>query len=249
MRGVFDEFDENEIQPVKRRRDTELTLGPCLLLTIFFALVLLCGLCFGLGYSMGSRGSKTSLPANPPVTSSPGAPSSGAPSSGAPVSPQSNDFRPKPAAAPPAASLPQNPASGLAPSAASGAVPAGGAPNPGSLSIPGAGSPVQGVVKPALPTAILAQAPVYGQPAGGVSAASAPAPALMVQIAAVAHEQDAEVLVGALRRRNYAVTARRDPSDNLIHVRIGPFRSLNQAEAMRRKLPSEGYNAIVEPSN
>lgn len=239
MRGVFDEFDENEIQPVKRRRDTELTLGPCLLLTIFFALVLLCGLCFGLGYSMGSRGARTSLPFSPPVPSS----------SGPPVSQSATDFRPKPAAAPPGASLPQSSASGLAPSAASGTEPAEGAQDSGSPSIPGTGGPVRGVVKPALPAAVPAQAPVYGQPAGGVSAASAPAPALMVQIAAVAHEQDAEVLVGALRRRNYAVTARRNPFDNLIHVRIGPFRSLNQAEAMRRKLLNEGYNAVVEPSS
>ena len=45
----------------------------------------------------------------------------------------------------------------------------------------------------------------------------------MVQIAAVSNQEDADVLISALRKRGYAVTVRRDPADNLIHVRIGPF--------------------------
>lgn len=79
------------------------------------------------------------------------------------------------------------------------------------------------------------------------SSATAPALALMVQIAAVSHQEDADVLVGALRRRGYAVNTRRDPADNLIHVRIGPFASLNDANATRQKLLNDGYNAIVQP--
>jgi cell division septation protein DedD len=69
----------------------------------------------------------------------------------------------------------------------------------------------------------------------------------MVQIAAVSHSEDAEVLVAALRRRGYAVTMSRDAADSLLHVRIGPFSSRNEASAMRDKLLGDGYNAIVEP--
>ena len=68
----------------------------------------------------------------------------------------------------------------------------------------------------------------------------------MVQIAAVSHPEDADVLMNALRKRGYAVTARREPSDGLIHVRIGPFQSRMIAEQWKQKLLSDGYNAVVQ---
>jgi cell division septation protein DedD len=69
----------------------------------------------------------------------------------------------------------------------------------------------------------------------------------MVQVAAVSHAEDADVLVDALRKRGYAVTERRDPADGLIHVRIGPFASREEANRWRDKLLGDGYNAIVQP--
>src|SRR5579859_7517026 len=51
-------FDEDKRESSRGTGDTELTLGSGMLLTVFFGLVLLCGLCFGLGYAVGSRGSK-----------------------------------------------------------------------------------------------------------------------------------------------------------------------------------------------
>ena len=77
-------------------------------------------------------------------------------------------------------------------------------------------------------------------------AGASPAGGLMVQIAAVSHLEDADVLIDALRRRGYAVTVRRDLADNLIHVRMGPFATIADAN-MRIKLLNDGYNAIVEP--
>jgi cell division septation protein DedD len=68
----------------------------------------------------------------------------------------------------------------------------------------------------------------------------------MVQIAAVSHAEDAEVLVGALRKRGYIVNARRDPTDGLLHVQVGPFANRSDAVAMRQKLLNDGYNAIVQ---
>jgi cell division septation protein DedD len=68
----------------------------------------------------------------------------------------------------------------------------------------------------------------------------------MVQIAAVSHPEDADVLVGALRKRGYAVTARRDLADSLIHVQIGPFTSRSDANEIRQKLLNDGYNAIIQ---
>ena len=71
--------------------------------------------------------------------------------------------------------------------------------------------------------------------------------ASVVQIAAVSNLEDARVLVDALRKRGYPVTAIREPADNLIHIRIGPFANRNDANAMSKKLLSDGYNAIVLP--
>ena len=70
---------------------------------------------------------------------------------------------------------------------------------------------------------------------------------IMVQIAAVSQPEDADVLMSALRKHGYAVGARREPLDGLIHVRIGPFKSRDEAEKWRQKLLSDGYNAIVQP--
>ena len=52
MHGEFDE----ELEPVRRRADTELTLSSTTLLGIFFGMVLLCALFFGLGFAVGRFG-------------------------------------------------------------------------------------------------------------------------------------------------------------------------------------------------
>jgi cell division septation protein DedD len=48
-----------------------------------------------------------------------------------------------------------------------------------------------------------------------------------------------------LRKRGYTVTPRRE-SDNLIHVRIGPFSTSDEANRWRAKLLDDGYNAEVQ---
>jgi len=101
---------------------------------------------------------------------------------------------------------------------------------------------MQPEVKPALPSS------------GSSKAAAAPNvhPALpevplMVQIAAVSNPEDASVLTSALRKRGYPVTASREPADRLIHVRIGPFNSRDEANRWCMKLLNDGYNAIIQP--
>ena len=69
----------------------------------------------------------------------------------------------------------------------------------------------------------------------------------MVQIAAVSEQEDADVLIGALRKRGYSVVAARDPQDGLIHVRIGPFKTRDEADTWREKLLNDGYTAIMQP--
>ena len=68
----------------------------------------------------------------------------------------------------------------------------------------------------------------------------------MVQVAAVSHREDADLLVGALKARGYTVSARPTAGDNFIHVQVGPFSNKKDAEAMRQRLLSDGYNALLK---
>jgi cell division septation protein DedD len=70
---------------------------------------------------------------------------------------------------------------------------------------------------------------------------------LMIQIAVVSHQEDADILIKALSKRGYTATSRHDPADNKLHVQIGPFSNRNDANAMSQKLLHDGYNAIVQP--
>jgi len=71
--------------------------------------------------------------------------------------------------------------------------------------------------------------------------------AMMVQIASVSHQEDADVLAGALRKRGYAITEQRGSIDGMIRVEIGPFTNRDEANKMRLKLLSDGYNAVIQP--
>jgi cell division septation protein DedD len=217
MRGFF---DDGELEPVQPKRDTELTLGFGTLMAIFFGLVLVCGLCFGLGYEVGRSNS------GPTAILPPGTP--------AKPSLQSSAI-PKPNAIPQSYSAPQ-----AQPGGAAASMVAQGFGSPaGSDTYPAAQPPANAAqVKPALPYASAQPAPQVAKPA-------LPSGPLLVQIAAVANPEDGEVLVTALKKRGYAVNARREPTDNLIHVSIGPFGNRDEANRWRQKLLNDGYNAIV----
>jgi cell division septation protein DedD len=187
-----DDFNVEEFRPAIYQPDTELTMGPMLLLGLFFSLVLVCGLSFGAGYSMGRRSAHVSTTTG------------------------------------------QQPGAGTAVQAAS--------------SLPKPLAAQQNIHQKPRPALAAAPVSASAQPAVGLpTPATAPALALMVQIAAVSHQEDANVLVGALRKRGYAVSVSRDAADNQLHVRIGPFSNRNDANAMRKKLIYDGYNAVVQP--
>jgi DedD protein len=235
---MIPEFDEEELNRQDRQRDTELTLGTGMLVALGCGLLLLCIVCFWMGYSFGHR---------------PAVPAGVLPPTGAQSAIQTPSSTAKPTAhaqAPPPATValkvPDSQDKGSA-------QPAGTKPNATvtrdtdrqQLTQAPASSSAQ--VKPAL-------AGQSGAAQGAQSASTLHVqPALsqvqgwMVQIATVAHVEDAEVLVNALKRRGYAVTVRRDIADTLLHVQTGPFVNRNDANAMRQKLLNDGYNAIVQP--
>lgn len=204
------DFTKEELEPAAN--DTELTLGAGAFLAIGCGLLLLCGVCFGLGYVVGHRGeSDQTVAAEMPVQ---------------PATPVGSGVKPG-AAAQAAAAQSQIPSAVNASGEGTGQGTAQ-AEQASATGVSQAGAPAS----PA--TAAQAQ-PQRSQVQGW-----------MVQIAAVSHQEDAQVLVDALRKRGYEVTAQRDPSDNLIHVQTGPFVNRNDANAMRQKLLNDGYNAIVQ---
>lgn len=234
MRGVF---EDKQLEPAPAKRDTELTLSSATLLAIFFGLVLLCGLCFGLGYAVGHRSTQP-LPAANAQTATVAAPSESGSSLG---KPSANTEAPQaaPSAATDADAQEQPPET---PSGSSSTASAETLPAP----VQASAASSTATVRPALTPAVAVGQP--GQPLATVSsAAPQPAGTLMVQIAAISNQEDADVLTSALRKRGYAVTVRRDPADNLIHVRIGPFATAAEANSWKMKLLNDGYNAIVQP--
>jgi DedD protein len=68
----------------------------------------------------------------------------------------------------------------------------------------------------------------------------------MVQVAAVSKQEDAEILVSALRKKQYPVFIANSAGDALFHVQVGPFTSAQDADTMKNRLSADGYNAIVK---
>jgi cell division septation protein DedD len=80
-----------------------------------------------------------------------------------------------------------------------------------------------------------------------VSTAAASPGSPVVQVAAMSHQEDADVVAVDLKRRGYTVAIRHEPQDKLFHVQIGPFSTKKDADTMRLRLQTDGYNnAIVK---
>jgi len=238
MRGYFDDEEPDGKKPEERGRDTEFTLTTAAQLGIVFFLLLLCGLCFGLGYWVGHGHSAAALAtaANQPA----------APTAAPDQEPlQGNGTLPKPSAE---AQVPPSPPDEVdtPPAPASDTSPAPAQPQPTPAATPPTHAPTSSPAP--VPAAPASPAPAPARPSTPVQPANpSAASGYMVQIAAVLHAEDANVLVNALRNRGFAATAQRSPADGLIHVRIGPFATHEEASRMSARLLGDGYNAMVQP--
>lgn len=210
------------VEEEKTHSDTELTLGTNSILGIFFALALICGVFFGFGYSLGRGNTK-------PV-----------------ATPQTVLQSPDKDETPPIKTLVDESSSPA--SEASSVGTNSGKKTPGAIEevepnqISGAAESASAgrstvVAAPPVPKATPVSLPV---------ASREPAAAIMVQIAAVSHREDANVLVSALSKRGYRASIRSGAADNLLHVQIGPFDTRDGAAVMRNKLLNDGYNAILK---
>jgi DedD protein len=67
-----------------------------------------------------------------------------------------------------------------------------------------------------------------------------------VQVAAVSKQEDADALVDALKKKQYPAFSANVASDKLLHIELGPYGDIKDAEGMRSKLISDGYNPILK---
>jgi DedD protein len=188
-------------------QDTEITLGTGKMLALFFGLVALCAVFFGMGFSLGRSSVRIASPDIPPATA---------------VN-----------------------TSGARPSA----VKATSTAPPPDMTFYKTVATKEGNSQPA-PKEVSAPAPTS---APAVAAEAAPDPATppsansyFVQVAAVSKAEDAAALVDALKKKQYPAFSTNAPTDKLIHVQVGPYPDIKDAELMRGKLVGDGYNPILK---
>ncbi len=225
MNSLLNEDTEDDLDDRPARRDREITLGTTMVLGIFFALAAYGAVLFGFGYSLGVKHNSGSAMAA-------AEPSSGTNFNGfkpAPGSPLGSAIKPLNG---PTVTVPDTPVSSAQP-----------APLPKPVAAPPAEpvAAVEEVPNPApraQPITTLATAPPAAQPTAAGS--------FLVQVAAVSHQEDADLLVVTLKRRGYQVAIHHEPQDSLLHVQIGNFTTKKDAEAMRQRLLADGFNAMVK---
>jgi DedD protein len=199
-------------------QEREISLGTATIIGIFLALALVCAAFFGFGYSLGRHSNQPVVTAAAPETKT------DSPFSKFKAQPDDDaqPDTPSPSTTP-AEKAPKEKASDR-------------------VVVP------QDTPKPSAPTRTPVAFPVPAQPTA--TAATQPpvagATQSIVQVSATSRRGDAEALIAALRQKGYTAAIRQVPQDNLFHVQIGPFASKKEADAMRQRLDTNGYKAIVK---
>jgi cell division septation protein DedD len=214
-------------------RDTaEITLGTGKLLGIFFGLAVICAVFFTLGYMLGrgsSAGARTEI-----VTSLPNGNSSA-------IKPSAANNKGSDAVAQTCVAGSANcpPAVANQDSASS---------NPAANKTPDAQLPSANSQSPASTGANNSTSQPGSTPAGATAPEmkNVPSGSYIVQVAAVSKQEDAEILVAALRKKQYPVFLSSGGGDSYFRVQVGPFTDVKEAETMRARLAGEGYNPIVK---
>ena len=212
------EFEQRD----DNEQPAEFTTGVSPWLRIFFGGVVLCAIFFALGYTFGRNSAPiptTNLTSDPkPVASASTDKPSAAQSQNAAVT-ESQNVPSQPSDLTFSKSLENKPDAQLTPAAPQGPPPTQPAPTAATTA--------------AKPAPELANIKVGGT--------------IAVQVAAVTKEEDADALVNALRGKNYPVfVVSNVPGDKLFHVQVGPFAEIKDAEAIRARLASDGYNPIIK---
>ena len=236
------QFEEDEFQ-----HDSGMSLG--MIFVLLLSLIVVGGTCFGVGYMVGHNNPI------PDLNSKPAQPATGQ-STAAQALPKVAET----VAAPVASATDTQPASPTPAQVASTPAPAPEKPvqkteAKAALQTQAKAAPAASRKHPVERTAVvthhsdIARRPdpfthLVSNPNYGVESSS-PSHQPMVQVAILYRDEDATVLLDALSKHGYTASANRG-SDKRIHVRLGPFASRDDASAMRDKLQSDGYNAVIQ---
>jgi cell division septation protein DedD len=197
-------------------RDTEITLSTGKLLGIFFALAIICAVFFTMGYLLGKS---TSAGGRTEIVATVPSSSAGKPYAGN-----------KTPEAVTQTCAPGSPNCATASTSDASLSSKAADQQPASQQSAGSKTSEQSA----------------GQSAAVTDAKTGAGTSFMVQVAAVSKQEDAEILVTALRKKQYPVFIANAAGDPLFHVQVGPFSDKKDAEAMRTRLSEDGYNAIVK---
>ena len=243
--------------------DSDITIGPGKLLGLFFMLVAICGVFFAIGYSLGKTSAREqAMNDKTRLSASLAAPSVGDASAAKPSAAVATKNQSDAAASQDPGAKQEEPdltffnsvkrsdrskqdMSETATAAPTRQAMSKAEERPMSKAAAPAqttaGAPTTDASAPATTTAKADTRAVVAATAGG---------AFVVQIAAVTREEDAAALAGALRKKNYSVFVVNNPAvhDKFYHVQVGPFTTVQDAEAVKVKLTGEGYNPIVKRS-
>ena len=209
---------------------TEVNTGTGKILGVFVGLVIVCAVFFGLGYTMGKgsavkagslvpdAAAATTADATAPDAAKP---SPAVPADSAPPCPQGQDCSTQPAGSDQMTfykSVEQKDA------------------NAQLTPPPAAPAPAEKTPPPAAKTSAPAPASVTTTTTAGY----------IVQVAAVTKPGDADALVDALHHKQYPAFVTTVATDKLLHVQVGPFTNVKDAEAMKTRLATDGYNPILK---
>jgi DedD protein len=194
--------------PTATSQDTEITLGTGKMLALFFGLVALCAVFFGMGFSLGRSSVRIASPDVPATTTV-----------------TTGGQRPS-------------------------AVKTNNATTPADMTfykaVESKDGNTQPVVKEAAAETSETAAPTSAATATPDPTAPPSVNSYYVQVAAVSKAEDAAALVDALKKKQYPAFSTNTPTDKLIHVQVGPYADIKDAELMRGKLVSDGYNPILK---
>jgi DedD protein len=92
-------------------------------------------------------------------------------------------------------------------------------------------------------------APKTAKPAkfsGGTDAPLIPKGAIMLQVAAVLHQDDALALAQALQQKKFPAFVISPGADKLYRVQVGPYADNQAASAARQQLEAKGFKSIIK---
>jgi cell division septation protein DedD len=205
---------------VNEDNETEITLGVGKLLALFFGLVLLCGVSLGVGYYLGRNSARqvaaAAAAAAPTASANPSPLAANKPGASQVAAPKAPDC---------------NPGDNCQPQSTP-------APNTDNLNFYKLSQQKDAHPQLTPPEA----APGKATPAEVRTTLGS---GYLVQIAAVRNQDDAKLLSDTLQKQQYPVIIAQ-PGDKLFHVQVGPYADIKEAEAIRSRLVSAGYNAFLK---